>query len=307
MSSTGAKPSCPGSRESGRCDIASALRNAMSRILLRGTLVVLLGLTAAGRTIFSYGTDRGVFAPFSYLTFLPPAAGESYIDPAFGTSITRVSDAMHTPYTADTGMVGLIVNEYATMTPFNSDNSRMVVLHRSYFALYDGTGHFLNDLPLDAASEPRWSRRDPGVLYYVTGNRLRQYDTATGTSSTVHTFGEYSAINGRGESDICFDGDHFVLVGDYRDIFTYEISTDTKRPALAAADFGGFDNVYITPDDHVLVSWYAVGGGRYTGIEMFDRDMNFLRQVSPVLSHMDVTRDVDGSEVLLVDNAAFPD
>jgi hypothetical protein len=33
--------------------------------------------------------------------------------------------------------------------------------------------------------------------------------------SLVHAFGEYSMVNGRGESDISFDGDHFVLVGDY--------------------------------------------------------------------------------------------
>src|SRR2546428_11636697 len=101
----------------------------MRTMLPRVALLALLALTVAGRTTFSYGIARGVYAPFNYLTFLPPAAGESYIDPAFGTSITRVSDAMHTPYTADTGMVGLIVNEYSTMSPFNSDNSRMVVQH----------------------------------------------------------------------------------------------------------------------------------------------------------------------------------
>ncbi len=39
-------------------------------------------------------------------------------------------------------------------------------------------------------------------------------------------------VNGRGESDICFDGDHLVLVGDYQDVFVYDISTDTKGPVL---------------------------------------------------------------------------
>jgi hypothetical protein len=75
---------------------------------------------------------------------------------------------------------------------------------------------------------------------------------------------------------------------------------------LATADLGRFDNVYITPDDHVLVSWNAIGAGRYNGIELFDGDMNFLRQVSPVMAHMDVTRDVDGAEVVLVANGAVP-
>ena len=97
-----------------------------------------------------------------------------------------------------------------------------------------------------------------------------------------------------------------MLVGDNTDVFTYDIRTNTKGPVLATAGLGGFDNVQITPDDHVLVSWYASGHGRYRGVELFDRDMNFLRQVSPVPGHMDVARDVNGEEVLLFANAADP-
>ena len=113
-------------------------------------------------------------------------------------------------------------------------------------------------------------------------------------------------INGRGESDICFDGNHLVLVGNHQDVFVYDLSTDTKGPVLATTALGGFDNVSITPDDHVLVGWYASGAGRYRGVELFDSEMAFLRQVSPVIGHMDVTRDVNGDEVLLLVNAAHP-
>jgi hypothetical protein len=273
------------------------------RSLLLGAMCVVLQHPG-----LAYVTDPQLYAPVNYFTSRPPAAGATYLDAAFGTEVMRISDALGTPDAADVGMLGSIGNEYSTMTPFNADNSRLLLQHRSYFALYDGKGRYLNDLPFEitASSEPRWSRHDANVLYYVTGNQLKQFDTASRSAAAVHTFPEYFVVNGLGESDICFDGDHFVLVGDNRQIFTYELSTGTKGPVLTTTGIGGVDNVQITPDDHVLVSWYASGPGRYQGVELFDRDMNFLRQVSTVIGHMDVTRDVDGVEVVLLANAANP-
>jgi len=254
-------------------------------------------------------TDRNVSPPADYTTFQPPPARQSYEDLVFGTNIERLSDSMHTPDAAygDGRMVTTIGTEYSTMTPFNEDNTRLLLVYLSYFALYDGSGNFLMNLPfqINTSSEPRWSRRDPNVLYYKYGNQLRQYNVATRAISIVHTFSEYSAISGQFESDICFDGDHFVFVGDARYVFVYEISSDTKSNVF---DAGGpfFDSVYITPDDNVLITWFAHGTGRSQGIEMFDRNMNFLRQVARAGGHMDVTRDTNGDEVLVWMNAGDP-
>ena len=92
----------------------------------------------------------------------------------------------------------------------------MLLQHFSYFGLYDGSGNFLNNLPFEisASAQPRWSRTAPYVLYYVSGNQLKQYNVVTNAKSVVHTFAEYSSVTGKGKSDISFDGDHFVLVGD---------------------------------------------------------------------------------------------
>jgi hypothetical protein len=256
---------------------------------------------------FAHTTDREVRPPVSYFTLVPPARGQSYLDPAFGTAIRRISDARNQPNAADTGNLGFIVNEYSTMSPFNQDDSRLLLVHQSYFALYDGEGRYEKDLPFDitAASEARWSRRDPNLLYYVSANSLMSYDVATGIRTVVHTFTEYAKIDGRGESDICFDGDHFVLVGDYREIFVYELSTNTKGPALDATGHP-FDSVYIAPGDQVIVSWNDTGSGRYAGMELFDRSMSFLRQLATVNGHKDVSLDTDGQPILLWLNAADP-
>jgi hypothetical protein len=191
--------------------------------------------------------------------------------------------------------------EYSTMSPFNQDNTRLLIQHFSYFALYDGDGNFLKDLykyGVHASSEPRWSRTDTNVFYYVNGNQLKSFNIGTNVVSVVHTFSEYSAISGKGESDISFDGTHFVFSGDGRYVFVYDIPGDTKGSVF---DVNGhpFDSLYITPDNNVTITWGAVGSSRYNGIEMFDQDMNFIRQLAHAGGHMDVTRDTNGDEVLV--------
>jgi hypothetical protein len=281
----------------------------MDKFVLRLILLALLGLACAQSTVFAYVTDMSTYAPVDYFILRPPVVDASYLDPAFGTSIKRLSDALVWPDNAGGGTLTLITNEYSTMSPFNSDNSKILVLHHSYCALYDGLGNYLRDLPFEiaASSEPRWSRLDPNIFYYHPwNNQLKQYNIATGQRAIVHTFSEYTFISGMGKSDISFDGDYFVLVGDSRYVFVYQISTDTKGPVLDTQGLGGFKDVHITPDNNVLVSWYAIGSSRYQGVELYDRNMNFVRQVSRVLGHMDVTRDGDGSEVLVWANAADP-
>ncbi|MBI2822811.1 MAG: hypothetical protein HYX74_11370 [Acidobacteria bacterium] len=255
----------------------------------------------------AYVSDRSVQQPPDYFGFFPPAAGGSYLDPVFGTGIKRITDALATPNLDRGGNLTFANGEYSTMSPFNRDNSRILVVFQSYFALYDGNGSFLKTLPFEisASSEPRWSRTDASLLYYRVGNQLKQYNVDTGAVGIVRIFSEYSTISGRGESDISFDGNHFVLVGDNRYVFVYEISRDIKGPVLDTAG-RGFDSVYITPDNNVTVTWLQAGNSRYNGIELYDRNMLFLRQLARAGGHMDVTRDINGDEVLVWTNSADP-
>ena len=71
--------------------------------------------------------------------------------------------------------------------------------------------------------------------------------------------------------------------------------------------------MYLTPG-HTLgtvstlcaITWFQNGPSRYNGIELFDRNMNFQRQLTQAGGHMDVTRDTNGDEVLVWTNAADP-
>jgi hypothetical protein len=278
----------------------------MNKKLIRESLIATLTiLVLSGAVAFAAAADLSVKAPSSYYTFQPPAKGATYVDAAFGTTIKRLSNALQTPNDADGGMLQWVLNEYSTPSLWNSDNTRLLLEHGSYFAIYDGNGTFLKDAPFDvsAATEPRWSRKDANVFYYKRGNALKSYNVATNAITTVRAFTEYGAISGNGESDICFDGDHFVLVGDNREVFVYTISTNQKGSVLSTAG-NGFDSVYISADDQVTVTWLAHGSGRYQGIELFDKNMGFLRQVAHSGGHMDMGRDTNGDAVLVWTNAA---
>jgi len=248
-----------------------------------------------------------VVTPPNYATLLPPAAGQAYTDPVFGTSILRVSDARATE-DIDGGPLEFIVHEYSTVSPFNRGASRLLLQHQSVFALYDRAGRLLQVLPheVHASSEPRWSIHDHNLFFFHDANELRRFDVATGASTLVRRFDEYAHIGGRGESDLSFDGDHLALVGDDREIFLYRIGTDTSGGALDTGALGGFDQVIVTPDNQMLVGWHAIGPERFNGLELYDANMGFVKQVSQAGGHMDVGRDADGAQIVVRANAADP-
>ncbi len=276
------------------------------RLILWPTYIPLLALLSLG-SAFSQVSTQGVTIPPNYGSFLPPAAGAVYVDPAFGSTIRRVSSALSTPNNASGGTLPWIGNEYSTMSAFNNDNSRFILVHESYFGLYDGAGVFLRDLPLqiNSSSEPRWSRKDLVTLYYHTGNQIKSYNTGSGATTVLHTFSEYSAITGNGEMDISLDGDHLIYCGDNQFVFVYEISSDRKFRQLDAGP-RYFDSIYLTPTNNVILTWVATGSTRYSGQELFDINMNFLRQVGHANGHKDVTVDTNGDEVLVWNNSNDP-
>jgi hypothetical protein len=148
------------------------------------------------------------------------------------------------------------------------------------------------------------------VFYFhpANSNQLKSYNVATDIVKIVHTFAEYTSIDAKGESEISYDGDHLVLAGDGHQIFVYRISADTKGPVFETNGKNpiGWDSVYISPDNNVLVAWNSNGTGRFEGEELYDKNMNFLRKVANNNGHKHMTRDVDGSEILVQTNSAEP-
>src|SRR5262249_37531833 len=149
-----------------------------------------------------------IYTPPNYYSFVPPAAGGSYSDPVFGTTISRISNA-------SAQGVPSVEGEYSTKSPFNADDSRILLVEFSSFGLYDGsTLSRIQSLPgVAASSEPLWSRTDPNIFYFhpYNSNQLLSYNIATGAQTVLHTFSEYGSIYSRGESEMSYDGDHLVI------------------------------------------------------------------------------------------------
>jgi hypothetical protein len=272
-------------------------------------LLITLMFSIFNTVAFAKTPDTNIYSPPQYSAFMPPPAGGSYIDPVFGTAIKRITDAMKTTDVARGVAATTIQNEYSSMSPFNKDNTRMLLVYLSHFVLYDGSGNHIKDLNtfgVGASSEPRWSRTDPNELYFIVGNQFKKLNVGTNAVTLVKTFSEYTTISGKGESDIGFGGNQFVLSGNNRYIFVFDASTGTKSPVF---DAGGryFDSLYLTPNNNVVVGWGANGSARFNGVELFDKNMKFQRQLTHAIGHMDVTRDTNGDEVLLWANGADPD
>lgn len=181
---------------------------------------------------------------------------------------------------------------YSTCCPFAPDG-RILLVHRDHYALHAADGTFIMDLPIKAEDEPVWEV--DGSILYIQGNALKRL--TGGGSAMVHVFSEYPEYVGdqqngvtlTGEADISEDFDHLVMTdGARREVFTYQISTDTKSKPLAT--LGQLDGLAITPLNKIVMTDSG-------GIWLVDDKVT--RKLVPYDSHHAVGRDTDGSEILL--------
>lgn len=154
--------------------------------------------------------------------------------------------------------------EVSTVSPFNSNNSQLILLGSNpgsvldHFILCDGDGVFEKDLPIAAWQEPRWSRTEPERLYFIEGNALVSLKVGMpGTVFTEHVFPEYSTIWGHGESDISLDGEHFALSGTRKDdgtddVFVYNLLTNKKEWLISKVP--PFDGLKISSSNEWILS-----------------------------------------------------
>ena len=242
-------------------------------------------------------TPTTLLLPKNYTNFMPPAVGESFSDSAYGTLITRLSngakqlnDAVH--------------HEYATMSPFNSDNSRILLLtDKDGFMVVDLHGKIIaspSEVIISGKAEPRWSLREPNIFYFHHENRLMAFDVETRRKKIIQTFSQFKSITfGGGESDLSEDGDHLLIVGDESQVGVYSIHNNQLGASFKMKGHP-FDYFDLTPDNNVIVRWEATGKERFQGFELFDYQMKFKRQIVTFGAHADRARDLNGEEVLVI-------
>src|SRR5687768_13185056 len=176
-----------------------------------------------------------------------PAAGGSFTDPTFGTTIVRVTDATSG---------GDAMHAYGYWPVFNADDTRFHISVAGEPTLYDfdpSAGTLSRVGPLftgvDCGWEDAfWSHRDPDVLFChsATPRRLYAYDVVTHVATLIHDF----------EPDLASGPDIYLsqmLISKDDDTFTFHTRDDTGARHKAIA--------YRRSDDRVWIRDYAGGVG----------------------------------------------
>jgi Secretion system C-terminal sorting domain len=242
--------------------------------------------------------------PIYQATFSKPSAGAAFTDPKFGTSVRRLTDARG-------GGIASIVPQYSKRQAWNADQSFLLLFTGDGTGrLYDGTTYeFLRPLDDVGGEDVFWHPTNPDLLYFSFGNTLFSYNVITQSPTAVRTFDGYTWINTRGEGNLSRDGRYYAFVGQtydtdthFKDIVVYDLILDSivSRMVLPAV-LSDFDWASISPlGNYVVVDYATADTGRYQGIEVYDRNLNFIWQKGLGAGHSDLAVDENGNEVLVM-------
>jgi hypothetical protein len=300
---------------SGSVSVASNANNSPATISLSGSGVTPTAPSQGAPTCGISG-DGSIHIPTDWATFVPPAKGLSYVDPTFGCTVTRITDASKDIWTGSFYLS--LTHGYSTVSPFNANDT--------YLLLTDGFGRrYVTDLQgnvlVPISSMPTgyndgwflWDATDPSVFYYTTGNSMMK-GTINGSSvanATVHQFTEYAAINFMDETDVSQDGTHVVVIGgdnsgsSPENVFVYDFVANTKGPVYTTSCRGVINNVnngclhklIQTPDNNVAIDFASDGTGPEQGVRLWDGTTSVLLHLQDFTNHMDTGYDLNGNSV----------
>jgi len=257
--------------------------------------------------------DRQVY---SSQEFEEPGARTAYMDPVYGTCVVRVSDR-GSDLTSDDPSRGL-KNEYSRVQSFNADGT--LLLLRSIEAnwyLYDAqTLAVLGQLPLGV--EPRWDSENPHLLYSYDGSRLLALDLETGDQAVRHDFAldlpdlDLAAVWTRYEGSPSNDGSTWGLLAQDEDwhavaLLLYDLRSDQVLSERRLPPGVSIDSVTISPlgtyllvyHDEICADGIPGDAARPCGLMVYDRDLDRVRNLLPVIGHSDTALDAAGREVLV--------
>jgi hypothetical protein len=232
-----------------------------------------------------------------------PSVGMPITDPKFGTTLTRLSNARESGYAG-------IVPQYSKRQAWNVDESLMLLFTGDgRTLLYNGeTYQFIKEINGVGGEDVFWHPTNPEIIIYAQDNALYSYNVKTETTTQIRSFDDYTFINTRGEGNLSRDGRYYAFVGQvydtethFRDIVVYDIVADSIISKLALPPtLTDFDWVSISPlGNYVVVDYATENTGRFEGVEVYDKKLNFIWQKPLGAGHSDLGTDEDGNEILV--------
>jgi hypothetical protein len=123
-----------------------------------------------------------------------PAKGQAFVDPQFGTTVRRISDA-----SSAVGAAGVIAPMYSTVQAWNADESYLILYHTGGSGaghhLYNGkTYAHIKQLDISPADIEQvfWDTSNPKILYYVDGTALKKFNVDTDANATATVLRDFA-------------------------------------------------------------------------------------------------------------------
>lgn len=245
--------------------------------------------------------------------------GQSYVDPAFGCSVKRLTDSGSEETAWDGKHVGFM-NYYSTLTALNANDTMLFVVSS------DGNWRIKNvnggvviptaKMP-GFSGHPVWDASDGNVFYYASGNSLYKASLTEQSikSAIVHSFSEYKGIVSPDAADLSQDGDHIALVGQNAegtmDIFVWSLSGRTKTSTYTTtctinADINGagqpgcVHKLQLTPDNLLTIQFAGDGSDVEQGVRLWNGST--LIHVQDRTNHYDTGYDLNTRSVFVASN-----
>lgn len=234
-----------------------------------------------------------------------PSVLNPITDPSFNTQVTRITNAKNFP-SAGT------FPQYSKRQTWNCNETKILLISGDgYSYLYDAsTYNYIKTLYGLEGEDIFWHPTNPNQIIFVPDSIIRIYDISNDNITEVHAFPGYTWVNTRGEGNLSRDGRYFAFVGQtydtnthFIDINVYDFQTDKIISTLPLpSNLESFDWVSISPlGNYVVIDYATTDTGRFQGVEVYDRNLNFIWQQPLGYGHSDLTVDQLGNEVLVMD------
>jgi hypothetical protein len=288
-----------GARMSANARHAHGILLAVLAVLVAGCgTAALLPRGAASAGLPSLPPDTRL-VPVPHLSPARPPYLAAIADAAFGSTVIRVSDQ----HAFGTSSLQLR-HAHAKRQPWNADGSRLLLGYSASGFLLDGRTYTYSGQQLPNAGAGVWSSVDPDAFFTVVGNRLLRRSPTTGVETVVHVFSDWTDVTiGAGENDPSNDDRSLALVArssTRTSVLVYDLRSNVVAgsadlPAQAGARI---DWVAASQSGRfVVINWLADGATPGTGVDLYTRDMTFVRHLYDVSEEADLGYDTAGREV----------
>lgn len=256
-----------------------------------------------------------------------PSVGVPFVEPVFGTSITRVSDAN------DRG--GFETQIYSQLQAFSADNQYLLTTGSDGYVIRQ-LDDFASISELDTSTwnAPRWHPTVSQTVVHYDSNddttlRVQFTDIATSTTTNHFTFpGEFERIRvSQSFDEISRDGRWLAGMATRSDgasvIFSLDLESRELGAVLPIPDLYSSsclpDPVYgeVEPDwigvsplgNYLVVQWTRDGQARCSGLETFNiDDGSFTGRVTDHHAHGDLGLAADGvTEIFMTSALSSPE